>query len=47
MKILQIANDFCRTKVHSNLFKELDRIGVEQTVFNAVREEEAIGRNAC
>lgn len=46
MKILQIANDFCRTKVHSNLFKELDRIGVEQTVFNAVREEEAIGRNA-
>ena len=46
MKILHIANDFCKTKVHSNLVRSLDELGVCQVVFNAVRSEEFIGRNA-
>lgn len=45
MKVLQIANDFCNTKVHMNLFKSLDEIGVSQTIFNPVRFEEKIGKN--
>lgn len=46
MIILQIANDFCRTKVHMNLFKRLDDKGVEQVIYNPVRNEEYIGRNS-
>ena len=37
MKILHIASDFSNTKVHSNLVKELDGLGVEQVVFNPIR----------
>ena len=33
MKVLQICSFFCGSKVHSNLYKELDALGVEQTVF--------------
>lgn len=45
MKILHISNDFCLTKVHAMLYQELDRMGVEQTVFNPVREAALVGRN--
>ena len=45
MKILHISNDFCHTKVHSMLYQELDRMGVEQTVFNPVRDAAHVGRN--
>ncbi len=45
MKVLHISNDFCFTKVHSMLYRELDALGVEQTVFNPVRDAAAIGRN--
>ena len=45
MKILHISNDFCLTKVHSMLYQELDRMGVEQTVFNPVRDAALVGRN--
>lgn len=45
MKILHISNDFCLTKVHSMLYQELDRMGVEQTVFNPVRDTALVGRN--
>ena len=45
MKILHISNDFCATKVHTMLYQELDRLGVEQTVFNPVRDAAHIGRN--
>lgn len=45
MKVIQIANDFCNTKVHSNLFKALDRLGVQQTIYNAVRFADKVGRN--
>lgn len=37
MKILHIANDFSSSKVHANLYKELDKLGIEQTVFNPIR----------
>lgn len=46
MNVLQIANDFCHTKVHVNLFKTLDRLGVEQTIFNPVRDASLIGNNS-
>ena len=45
MKILHISNDFCHTRVHSMLYRELDRLGVEQTVFNPVRDAAFVGRN--
>lgn len=45
MKVLHIANDFCHTKVHKNLFIALDRLGVEQVIFNPVRDESHVGNN--
>lgn len=46
MKVLQIANDFCHTKVHVNLFRTLDSLGVSQTIFNPVRDASLVGNNA-
>lgn len=37
MRVLQICNDFCGSKVHSNLYRELDRLGVNQTVYTCYR----------
>lgn len=37
MRVLHICNDFCGSKVHSNLYRELDKIGVNQTVFTCYR----------
>lgn len=45
MKVLQIVNDFCRTKVHSNMVRSLDELDVQQVVYNAVRGKEYIGKN--
>lgn len=47
MKILQIASDFSNTKVHSNLVRALDDLGVGQVVFNPIRtiRRDTIGRN--
>lgn len=45
MKVLHISNDFCLTKVHSMLYQESDKMGVEQTVFNPVRDAAHVGRN--
>lgn len=47
MNILHIANDFSNTKVHSNLYKELDKLGINQIVFNPIRiiRRDTIGRN--
>jgi len=39
LKILHICNDFSNSKVHSNLYKQIDRIGFEQVVFQALRYE--------
>ena len=47
MKILHIANDFSNTKVHSNLYRELDKLGVNQVVFNPIRivRRNTMGKN--
>lgn len=45
MKVLHICNDFCYSKVHSNLYKELASIGIEQTVFTFYGGEDRDGRN--
>lgn len=47
MHILHISNDFSNTNVHANLYKQLDKLGVEQTIFNPIRVEKrnTIGRN--
>ena len=40
MKILHISNDFCLTKVHSMLYQELGRMGVErQNIVNTTNQE--------
>ena len=33
MRILHICNDYCGSKVHANLYRRLDELGVEQTVY--------------
>lgn len=47
MSVLQLAGDFSNTKVHSNLVRELDRLGVQQVVFNPIRtiRRDTIGKN--
>lgn len=45
MNILHICNDFCGSKVHGNLTKELDELGVTQMVYCPVREERLLGKN--
>lgn len=46
MHILHISGDFCNTKVYTNLYQNLDRQGVYQTIYCPVRSKEQIGRNA-
>lgn len=45
MKILHICNDFCGSKVHSNLYHELDIQGVEQTVYTYFCSRSLSGKN--
>ena len=45
MNILHISNGFANSKVHSNLAAALDKLGLEQTVYCPVREEQLLGRN--
>lgn len=45
MNILHICNDFCGSKVHCNLTKQLDEMDVLQTVYCPVREERLLGKN--
>lgn len=46
MKVLHICSDFCYTKVHSHLYSELDKLGVEQVVFTYMRNSDFIGSNS-
>ncbi|MDE6160008.1 MAG: glycosyltransferase family 4 protein [Bacteroidaceae bacterium] len=46
MKILQIANDFAGSRVHRDLFQQLDSKGVEQVVYCPVRDSKQIGGNS-
>lgn len=43
MKILHIANDFAGSKVHSNLAKTLDKLGVGQIIYCPVRNQSLVG----
>jgi glycosyltransferase involved in cell wall biosynthesis len=45
MKVLHVSNDFSLTKVHSNLYKALDRKNIDQIVFNPVRHNTPVGNN--
>lgn len=45
MNILHISNGYADSKVHSNLIKHLDDIGIRQTVYCPVREQRLIGSN--
>lgn len=46
MKILHLCNDFCGSKVHANLYKSLDGLGVVQTIFTYFRDANLNGRNS-
>ena len=43
MNVLHISNGFADSKVHSNLTKVLDELGIKQTVYCPVREERFLG----
>ena len=45
MNILHISNGYADSKVHSNLTKALDQLGIEQTVYCPVREKRLMGKN--
>ena len=45
MNVLHICNDFADSKVHANLYRELDSLGVNQTIFTFYRGSERDGRN--
>ena len=45
MKILHISNDFLNSRVHSNLYKQIDNFGFEQVVFCPLRNKNQIDKN--
>ena len=45
MNVLHICNGYADSKVHSNLTKALDELGIQQTVYCPVREEKFLGVN--
>lgn len=45
MRILHICNGFCGSKVHANLYKRLDDLNVEQTIFAYYRGTGKEGKN--
>ena len=46
MKVLHICNDFCGSKVHANLYAELDKQGIQQTVYTYYRDASLAGKNS-
>lgn len=45
MKVLHICNDYCYTKVHAELYSELDRLGVEQVIYTYPLDAKNAGAN--
>ena len=45
MKILHICNDFCGSKVHANLYAELDKHGLQQTIYSYFCDASLEGEN--
>lgn len=45
MKVLHICNGYVGSRVHTNLYRELDALGLEQTIFTCVYKKEEIDKN--
>lgn len=45
MKVLHICNDYFGSKVHRNLYEQLDKLGVEQTIYTYFRDQELVDKN--
>ena len=45
-KILHLSNDYSGSTVYMNLIRELDNLGVVQVIYNPVREQSRVGKNA-
>lgn len=45
MNILHICNDFVGSAVHTNLYRELDVLGVSQTIFTCVYKNDEVDKN--
>tara|TARA_B110000879_G_C11151668_1_gene504927 strand:+ start:210 stop:1352 length:1143 start_codon:yes stop_codon:yes gene_type:complete len=45
LKILHISNDFLNSRVHSNLYKQIDNYGFEQVIFCPLRNKNKIDIN--
>lgn len=44
--ILHISNDYTGSKVYKNLFSELDRQDLIQTIYTPIRSKSQVGLNA-
>lgn len=44
-KVLHICNDFTYSKVHTELYQQLDKLGVEQIIYSPIRSQELDGNN--
>lgn len=45
LSVLHITNDFTGSKVYRSLFAELDKLGVKQTIYTAIRDPKKTGNN--
>lgn len=45
MRILHLCNDFSLSKVHSNLYRSLDSIGLEQVIYHSIKKNTPVGNN--
>lgn len=45
MKVLHICNDYCGSKVHQNLYRELSEKDISQTVYTYFRDASLVGKN--
>ncbi|EKB05941.1 hypothetical protein HMPREF9711_00910 [Myroides odoratimimus CCUG 3837] len=46
MKILHLSNDYSGSTVYKNLIGSIDQQDIEQVVYNPIREEARVGKNA-
>lgn len=44
-KVLHICNDFTYSKVHTELYQQLDKLGVRQIIYSPIRKAELEGEN--
>lgn len=45
-RVLHLSNDFANSKVHSELYQQLDKLGVEQIVYSPIRNKDLEGNNS-